>query len=132
MKTCTVCGETKDKTDFYTNHGKCKRCFIKRQQEKYDPVKNRETSLRRLYGIGIEDYDRMFTEQGGRCKLCDTADPGGRQSGRGKVNVFFVDHCHTTGKVRGLLCNTCNRAIGQVGENLSFFQKAINYLQKHA
>jgi hypothetical protein len=132
VKRCTVCLEEKPLTDYYKNHGKCKRCFIKRQQEKYDPVKNREKQLRRMYDIGLEDYDRMFIEQNGQCKLCGTTNPGGRQTGRGKVDVFFVDHCHSTGKVRGLLCNTCNRAIGQVGEKIAFFENAILYLKEHS
>jgi|APCry1669188879_1035177.scaffolds.fasta_scaffold02054_10 hypothetical protein len=133
MKICKICGENKPLTEFYKAarcyHGKCKKCFIAHQQKNYDPVKNRETNLKRLYGITLDDYDRMLVEQKGVCKLCGTSDPGGRQSGRGKVNVFFVDHCHKSGNVRGLLCNTCNRAIGQVKENIDFFENAIAYLK---
>jgi hypothetical protein len=134
MRICKICGEGKPLTDFYKTprghyHGKCRKCYISLQQQKYDPVKKREYNLKRLYGITLDDYDRMLQDQQGSCKLCGTLDPGGRQSGRGKVHVFFVDHCHKTGRIRGLLCNTCNKAIGQVGENLDFFTNAIIYLK---
>ena len=134
MRTCKICHEEKPLIDYYKatrgHHGKCKKCYIALQQQKYDPVKNRENHLKRHYGLTLDDYDLMLVEQNGVCKLCGTSDPGGRQTGRGKVDVFFVDHCHASGKVRGLLCNTCNKAIGQVGENISFFEKAILYLKK--
>ena len=57
------------------------------------------------YGITLADYDRMESEQGGKCKICSTTEPKG-------MGRWHVDHCHSTGKVRGLLCNNCNTKLG--------------------
>jgi hypothetical protein len=67
--------------------------------------KFRERNLRQLYGISAQQYAAMLTAQGGRCAICRTDKPGGARR-------FPVDHCHTTGKVRGLLCVRCNANLG--------------------
>lgn len=136
MRTCNVCGEEKLLSEYYINnkgyhHGKCKKCYVKKQQEKYCPEKKRDENLRRCYGISLDQYNQMLVEQKGVCKICGTDDPGGRQSGRGTVDNFYVDHCHTTKKVRGLLCNTCNRAMGYIGENVNTLEQMIKYLNNH-
>ncbi len=77
------------------------------------------------YGITPECYHRMFDEQSGACAICKTTDPGDKASGR-----FFVDHCHTTGNVRGLLCNNCNFGIGQFRDNTSTLLAAIRYIEQ--
>ena len=69
---------------------------------------NKRRASLKAYGITPEDYDRMLEEQGGRCAMCRTDDPGGH----GGVKHFHVDHDHETGVVRGLLCDTCNRGLG--------------------
>lgn len=79
---------------------------------------NRRNALKK-YGITPEDYDRMLKEQGG-CAICGATEPGGR----GKN--FHVDHCHSTGRVRGLLCHHCNVGIGMLREN---FEDAAKYLK---
>lgn len=83
---------------------------------------NREYRLLRNYGITEADYDRMALEQGGRCAICATDDPGGG-------NEFWsVDHCHDSGRVRGLLCNKCNMALGLMGDDPVRLTSAIAYL----
>ena len=79
-----------------------------------------------MYGITQQDYDRMITEQNHQCAICGTTDPGGRHNS----NYFVVDHCHSTNKIRGVLCNNCNTALGLVGDNISTLQSMIEYLQK--
>lgn len=69
----------------------------------------RERAYRKLYGITVADYDRMFKEQGARCAICNGAEALKGQPDR----VFSVDHCHVTGKVRGLLCVACNHLLGR-------------------
>jgi recombination endonuclease VII len=71
-----------------------------------------------LYGISLEDYDRMFAEQGGRCRICK------RKSKR----PLFIDHCHVSGRVRGLLCNNCNCLIGFSGDDPSVLMAGSSYL----
>lgn len=80
------------------------------------------------YGITIQDYNRMFALQGGRCAICYT-----------EVNLELynkkhldIDHNHITGKVRELLCNQCNVGIARFNENVLIMEKAINYLKKHS
>ena len=142
MKVCTICGELKPLSEYYTTrfksvsdptkkyyHGKCKKCYIKKGQDKYDPIKQRDKNLRHAYGITLDEYNVMLEKQGGVCGICKTDNPKGRQSGRGKVKDFYVDHNHETGEVRGLLCNNCNRAIGNFKDDPTIIQKAVLYLR---
>ncbi len=78
-------------------------------------------ALLKLYGITLQEYNKLLGEQGGSCACCGRDTPG--RKGR-----FLVDHCHTTNKVRGLLCFHCNIAIGQFSDDVSVLQKAIDYL----
>ena len=145
MKICNVCGETKDLSEYYPTqfkskefpdkiyyHGKCKVCFIKAKQKDYTPEKGRDKNLRYNYGITLDEYNNILNNQNGKCATCGTTKPGGRKSGRGgKIEVFFVDHNHKTGEVRGLLCNICNRTIGYVNEDVELIQNMIKYVKKH-
>jgi hypothetical protein len=137
MRTCNICGETKPLTEYYFNnrgypHGKCKSCYVKKQQENYTPEKGRDKNLRHAYGITLQEYNEMLEEQDHKCATCGTTEPGGRKSGRGGgTNVFVVDHCHDTGKVRGLLCHSCNRAMGLLGDNVSVIESMIKYLEEY-
>lgn len=83
-----------------------------------------KSRLKRTYGLTLEDYDRMLAEQNGGCAICATATPGG--PGR-----FHVDHCHNTGRVRGLLCCNCNRGIGALKDDPARLRLAIGYLEAH-
>ena len=76
------------------------------------------------YGITIEQFDGMYERCGGKCEICGFADDGNRQF------FPFVDHCHTTGEVRGLLCSNCNFGIGKFSDDIERMRAAIDYLQK--
>jgi len=130
-KICTTCGVEKDINQFYFRGGnyspnsrksKCKECDKKRVAENYDPIKYQEQHLKRSYGITLNEYNQMLADQNHKCITCGTTEPGG------KHGKFMVDHCHNTGKVRGLLCKGCNIALGEVGDNISTLQKMIQYL----
>jgi len=130
-KYCKSCDTTKPIDDFYlrnktsmVRHSTCKECDKKRVKENHDPVAYRNAELQRRYGITQQDYEVMIAEQNNQCAICNTTEPGGRHN-RG---YFVVDHCHTTGKVRKLLCNNCNTALGLVGDNVDTLHKMINYL----
>ncbi len=94
------------------------------------PYKNREDqhaamrkhNMKSRYGITIDDYNRMFKEQEGRCKIC-----GAHQSEFS--TRLHVDHNHETGKVRGLLCNSCNMGIGNFKDNIDLLLDVIEYLR---
>jgi hypothetical protein len=81
------------------------------------------TSFRRTYGISIEQRDQMFLDQGSRCAICKSPEPRWKSG-------WHTDHCHETGKVRGILCHFCNVALGLLKDNLETLQAAINYLNK--
>lgn len=73
------------------------------------------------YGITDEQYKNLLSKQRGVCTLCEGVDN----------NALCVDHDHSTGKIRGLLCGNCNRALGMVKENKNTLQNMIKYLKKH-
>jgi len=85
----------------------------------------RDHALRSNYGITIEDYERMFEEQKGACAICGSVEV--RRNGR---TNFCVDHCHKTGKVRGLLCNECNVGLGRLGDDAESLRRALAYLER--
>lgn len=79
--------------------------------------------LRAAYGISLAQYEEMLVAQDGRCRICgsDKADSRGRS--------LHVDHDHATGRVRGLLCNQCNHAIGLLQDSPERFERAADYLR---
>lgn len=79
---------------------------------------NRKVTLRKL-GLTQEKYDQMIQEQEGQCKICHQV----------PQKTLCIDHCHTTGTVRGLLCNRCNFAIGNFKDDIGNMLRAANYLQ---
>lgn len=127
MKHCNKCNTTKPLSEFHKKSGRkdghastCKSCVNNRVRP-YDPDKNRDTKLRKTYGISLEEYNTLFTKQGGVCAICK-----GTESINGRL--MAVDHCHTTGKVRGILCSHCNRALGFFKDNTESLKAAIRYL----
>lgn len=79
-----------------------------------------EKRLLKEYGITREDYARMLEAQGGVCAICQGARPDGKP--------LYVDHCHTTGAVRALLCTQCNTGIGMFGDDPDRLLAAAAYL----
>lgn len=83
----------------------------------------RSSSLKQRYGISIEQYEKMVEEQNNLCYIC-------KKDNFGKPLV--VDHNHSTGKVRNLLCRGCNLGLGNANENILILRNMIKYLKKHA
>lgn len=79
--------------------------------------------LKKNFGITLDTYHKMLEEQSSVCAICKKHTEKG-------VRALAVDHCHTTGNVRGLLCRFCNQAIGQFGDSEELLQNAITYLNK--
>lgn len=132
MKHCNKCNTTKPLSEFHRNKNKkdghastCKACNNARvrldKRGKYNPVSNRRKHLLRTYGMTPEQYDAMLEAQGGVCAIC-------KRPERIKGRRLCVDHCHSTGEVRGLLCNACNIALGKLEDNLESIKVAIKYL----
>jgi hypothetical protein len=79
--------------------------------------------LRKKYGLTLEQYDALFENQGSRCAICACTEPRG--------NKWVVDHCHDTGKVRGITCNSCNTGMGGFADTAALLRKAADYLDQH-
>ena len=92
-----------------------------------DEFRKWKATLPKRYGITFEQYELMLAEQNGECAVCGTDNAGSsRTSGR-----LFVDHCHTSGKVRGLLCHNCNQGIGHLQDDIDRLRSAIEYLTRN-
>lgn len=90
-----------------------------------------KSHLKRKYGLSIEDYEGMVEAQQGCCRIC-----GGHGGDRGWITKrerakLFVDHCHETGKVRGLLCHQCNAGLGMFRDSPNLLTSAISYLKEN-
>ena len=98
--------------------------WIANNPDKWAAIQRR--SWLKRYDITPEQWDAMFARQGGRCAICSTAAPGG------VANRLHVDHDHDTGEVRGLLCHSCNKGIGHLGDDAERVYAAAIYLRdKH-
>lgn len=89
----------------------------------------RRCHFRKKYGITLEYYNDMLVKQGGVCAIC--GNPETALGTGGNVAMLSVDHCHTTGNVRKLLCKRCNTMLGLSGESVSVLNNAIQYLEDH-
>ena len=141
MKTCTVCQQEQD----YSNYSKlktskdgygyrCKPCdknarlsYRANNKERFAEV-SRRRMLKYRYGITLEEYYTMLEKQDHCCAICSTTNSGASGSDRQDWS-WAVDHCHDSGKVRGLLCSSCNRGLGMLGDNAESLERAIRYLQ---
>jgi hypothetical protein len=116
-KTCIRCNLDLPSDKFLKNksckdglNGWCKRC-------------TKDVRLLNNYSISMDEYESMLLRQKGVCAICDTPDP------KGPTSKFVVDHCHDTGKIRGLLCNHCNTGLGKLGDSVESLRKVIRYLE---
>ena len=150
MHTCSDCELRKPDTDFYWHKSggrkssKCKPCYLNSrkkyneewrqdnvertaiyQKENYNSLKRLEAHYVKEYNITLADYDAMYEEQKGKCAICGSTNPKTPKNGR-----FCVDHDHVTGKVRGLLCSSCNRGIGLLQDDYEIILNAYKYLTK--
>lgn len=96
-----------------------------------NPEKAKEQRLRK-YKISLEEYNDRRKEQNYRCAICNKKEEDVAQ-GRAKTPAtsLQVDHCHSTGKIRGLLCTNCNTMIGKADDDVSILLKAIEYINRH-
>jgi hypothetical protein len=85
----------------------------------------RNATLKKKYGISHAEYEAMLAKQGGGCAICGSSD-----TGVSWTNYFHVDHCHTTGRVRGILCQPCNVTLGKMRESPDLLRLAADYLEE--
>jgi hypothetical protein len=99
--------------------GECTR--VPRDFPSWRTSAKRDYGLRRLYGIGQEQWEVILASQGGGCAICGTTEWGKKGP--------QTDHCHTTGRVRGVLCQPCNTTLGQSREDPARLRAAAAYLE---
>lgn len=149
IKLCPTC-KTNKTIDCYSVYkigkrkghpaGSCKDCrnALHKNRKRKDPsIYERiewPSKLKRLYGITVDQYESILNDQNQVCAICQSKNSYSRKYkliGPEKTK-FSVDHCHVTGKVRGLLCSRCNRALGLIGDNAESAQRMSEYLKKHS
>ena len=147
MKTCGQCGETKPFTEFYREkkmpdgfRKKCKKCrdsaLYRRRRKNPDGyneymrrwrMKNSDrlyaAEIRKRYGISLDQYSGLLLAQNKRCAIC--AAPHNSIKKRGRLHV---DHCHISGRIRGLLCANCNKMLGNARDRADLLRKGADYL----
>lgn len=95
---------------------------------KYNPVAERKQKLKSTYGLSWDEYVSLYNKQKGLCAICfKFLDIDSKV----KTQKPYVDHCHTTKEVRGLLCHKCNFGLGQFEDNTVSLQNAIKYLEQY-
>ena len=146
-KKCSMCKIVKPLSDYFRDNRRkvgvrcrCKECcrietysWRDRNRSEYNnyaaawraknPDKQHATDIKRHYSLSIEDYNRLLTEQSCRCKIC-----GYQHNPEVKRGRLYVDHCHDTGRVRGLLCALCNSALGGFKSDVALLKAASEYL----
>ena len=139
-KVCTKCGIEKPLTAFRERKKRqgagryrvamcatCERDYNRKKvKDTYCPERRFNRLLKYEYSMTREQYDTLKDKAGGRCEICQTTLERGSRSGNGEA----IDHCHTGGHVRGLLCHNCNKGLGNFKDNQEFLASAIKYLQE--
>jgi hypothetical protein len=124
VKPCSRCGQAKALDQFHKNRGKasgydsrCKACKYTSEERESHNQRTRDHKFLVRYGITRTERDRMAADQDGKCAIC------------GDVELLHVDHCHASGKVRGLICFRCNTLLGNAKDDPDILRAAIAYLE---
>lgn len=147
MKKCSKCEQLKPYDEFtndrHNKDGKrssCKECArvydvgrkeclqeYHQRNKKRAHRRSREYRLRTKYGLTPQQYNDMLNTQNGVCAICGL--PETHHNCNGDIKALSVDHCHATGKVRSLLCGSCNTLIGAAKDDIDILLSAISYLK---
>lgn len=123
-RTCTTCEEFKLASEFKLERDK--RAFggvaMRSKCRTCDEFRKYKRFIEKTYEFSWSDYEKMFDEQRGCCAIC------GSKISSSRTSRLFVDHNHETGKVRGLLCSSCNHGLGLFKDSPKLLQNAIKYL----
>lgn len=126
-----------------TNDGKivCKACKVPQEVDRFPrrldgkmlcvdciTIQQHDFDLKRL-GSSRQEYEELLHKQNGRCAICGSKK--GHTSKLGKESNLALDHCHATGKTRGLLCGKCNRGLGWFNDSIDLLKKATDYLENN-
>lgn len=138
-KKCNRCKQFKPLDDFNKSSRsedglqyKCKCCASQMDKEYRNRPEIRERHrnqrLQRMYGITSLEYDALVKVQDDKCKICLT-DKKPLNAQTKKRDYWHIDHCHDTGRVRGLLCGECNKAVGLMKEDVNIIKNLLAYVE---
>lgn len=150
-KTCIRCNETKTAAEFGLRRDRgdllnprCRQCErdrkrqymneyraanrersreISREHYRRNKIRRRSQNRQSKYGVSDAVRDLVFADQGHCCGVCGSSQPGPKD--------WSIDHCHATGKFRGVLCHSCNTGLGLFYDSVQSLEAAIAYLKKH-
>jgi hypothetical protein len=139
FQTCSKCRQAKGVSEFPVNsyerdtlRSHCQDCVneaqVIRRRRPAQLLNVRKVHLRDRFGITLEHYDSLLASQNDVCAICNGPETAKRN---GVIRRLSVDHNHSTGAVRGLLCQKCNSGIGYFRESAELLKAAITYLQTH-
>jgi hypothetical protein len=136
VKVCRICKQEKPEDAFEWNYTtkhnsrrhQCKTCrnVQRKTWESRHGDGLRDRSLKRLYGMTREDYHKMSEAQDNKCYICNKINDFGPWK-----NKLVVDHNHKTDEVRKLLCDKCNKGLGQFNDDIELLLKAADYIKQH-
>ena len=135
---CTTCGELKSVASFYKRSAskdgisnKCKYCDLSAQKKYRSSGKSISNHRKYKYGLTDEKFLAILSEQGSKCAICGIKLDFKPRDNKHRIGKLNIDHCHTTGKVRGFLCMKCNAGLGLFNDDFKTVYRAYKYLSKH-
>lgn len=126
MKPCRICNEVLPPEFFYTGSMYCKACHNKKSAayNKANPERRKRIHLKsylwRFYRMTVAEFDKLLSDQKGLCDICGQT-----------MAPPHVDHDHSSGKTRGLICFMCNTMLGMARDDETILMRAVAYLEKH-
>lgn len=140
-KRCNNCEQTLPVSNFSKRlngyQHLCKPCqsvyqknYVRRKNPAARAAANRKWRLGKLFGITQEQFEQMLMAQNGVCAVCKQ--PEKLVNKTGNISPLSIDHCHTTGQVRSLLCNRCNTTLGKVADDPNLLRGLADYLELHS
>ena len=137
---CSTCKEHKPVSSFSWDAGRgqpkriCKVCHAEAEKARRAVPANRDYMrvwlLKKNYGITAEEYHALYDSQEGRCAVCQDEVPNLlKYDGDGR-RVVALDHCHDSGRIRGILCRDCNVGLGTFRDDPNRLRSAIEYLTR--
>jgi NMD protein affecting ribosome stability and mRNA decay len=114
---------TKERAKNWVEENPEKRKAAANKYAKNNPERLRNNALKSQYGITLEEFNRMKSDQQNRCGICGSEFKNTKHT--------HLDHCHTTGKIRAILCGSCNKGLGHFKDSVLNLLSAARYLIKH-
>ena len=129
---CSVCAKNHNKimqSKYKYKYYEKKKIYISENREEAR-IRGRRCLLKVKYKIRLEQYDEMLKNQNYVCKICKNPESS-IDKRHNKTRDLSIDHCHKSGKIRGLLCDKCNRGLGYFKDSIESLESAIRYLKSN-